>query len=100
MNIQYQPDAASNIKDLPKPRGRKKAIDPPQMPDLFSPHLPTALSDLPCPVTDIWSPDQAARVIPPVDTLNEDAPPHIFGDLEIMEPLMPVSQPPPFVIKD
>ena len=66
------------------------------MTDLLSHHhSPTSTS-----TDDIWSADPATHVVPPTDIPNEDAPPHIFGDLAILDPLSPGSTPPPFVTKD
>ena len=73
--------------------------NPLPLPELFSQSPGKQLSALPCPNSNIWSTDQPAALLPP-DDVQDETPPRIFGDLDILEPLVPVGQPPPFVTAD
>ena len=54
---------------------------------------------LPGPSSDIW-PNRNPTILSPPDDIQDDNPPQIFGDLQVLDPLPIGEEPPPFVSKD
>ena len=86
---------------MPKSKNRSKANIHPLVSDPLPRHYPlSSITDLHCPASDIWSNAPATTVQEPAGKPDENAPPQIFGDLTIMDPLSTGSTPPPFITKD
>ena len=95
VNLDFVPEGKDQITDIRRTKTKKTNFDvAPVVPEMFPLSHPTS-----GPSSDIW-PDRDPAIQPPPNDQQDENPPQIFGDLQLMNPLPPGDKPPPFVSKD